>query len=114
MKSKKDKQIRELRKNRDNWFYVGMIFIVFSIFLGGWIGYLRDTTVPDLKSQFQSCQEKVPEPIYTLYILPDGSVHKTTYYESNNSYTVDKPFKCGDNLYFGDYYSYKINCEVLE
>ena len=85
---KKDKQIRELRDNRDNLFYLGIVFIVFSLFLSGWIGYLKDTTVPDLKSQLQSCQEKVP--VWTLKIIcyHTNYLGADTYniiYESNHS-----------------------------
>ena len=105
----KDKQIRELREDKDNWFYVGVIFIVFSLFLGGWIGYLKDTTVHDLESQLQSCQEKIS--IWTLKVECIDSENANYIYFENNYTDYELYLEVIER--FDEFKAFE-NCEVLE
>lgn len=99
------------------WRTLAIGFFIFFI-VAGIVVIAFQNQIVELKQIIQ--QEKVPENcdvVIRSYLLKDGT-HTTYYFPCNNSYTIDKPFRCGDT-FFGDYDSYKTekeitNCEVLE
>ena len=88
-------------------FCVIIILVVAFLICAGIVDYIWSYQNNKLKEEIEECKNN--EVIHHTYLLPDGSIHKTSYYKSNNSYTIDNPFKCGDT-YYGEFKSYLNNC----
>ena len=65
MKQNKDKQIREIRRDRDRFIFLWIAFMVVALLLSTWIGNLREDK-QDLEKELQSYQDKVP--VWTLEV----------------------------------------------
>lgn len=107
MTSKKDKQIRGLKK------ILVVVSILFTVSVIAGFGMIKFNE--DLESQFQSCQEKVPVLVErTVYLLADGSVHTVVYFPENHSYTIDNLFTCNGEVFYSSFPEFFMNCEVLK
>ena len=102
----KEKIIKIKRNDFISLICILVIFIIAFLICVGFLDY-RSYQNNKLKEEIEGCKNN--EVIHHTYLLPDGSIHKTSYYKSNNSYTIDNPFKCGDT-YYGEFKSYLNNC----
>ena len=59
-----------------------------------------------MNSNEEPCENEV---IYHTYFVND-TTYKTTYYPSNNSYTIDKLFTCDGKVFYSSFESYLEKC----
>ncbi|KKN58003.1 hypothetical protein LCGC14_0556610 [marine sediment metagenome] len=89
MKQNKDKQRRELRRDKDSYFRLWVVFMVIAFLSVGWVLW-EDYKGDRLKQELQSCQDKVPVKCYfinevtTRYWIPEENliVGENTYIEN--------------------------------
>jgi len=109
----KQRTIKKLE--RRNNLYLGIVIILLCVIFLLCISVesiIQKKTI-GLRKKLQTCQTQTEQPLIKIYRTLDGVSHTTTYWQGNNSFTIDIPFRCG-NIFYGDYDSYLENCKFLD